>query len=161
MQIVRARPEHADSLTKIAHAAKRHWGYPETWIAAWRDILTMRPEFIAESVAYCAVEEGRAIGFYVLTREDDGIHLDHLWILPEAMGRGVGRALFQHAVAQARSSGFDSIQIEADPNAEGFYEKMGATRVGTAVSEVESQRRELPLMEYRDFTGRTNPSHAP
>jgi hypothetical protein len=47
MQIVRAKPQEAEALTEIAHAAKRHWGYPEPWIQNWRDILTMRPEFIA------------------------------------------------------------------------------------------------------------------
>ena len=149
MQLRRARSEDAATLTKIAHAAKGHWGYPETWIAAWRDVLTMRPEFIAENIAYCAVEDERAAGFYVLTTEGDRIHLDHLWVVPEAMGRGIGRALFEHAVAQAKNLGAGSITIEADPNAEGFYKRMGAVRVGTAVSEVEGERRQLPLMEYR------------
>ena len=148
MQIVRAKSEDAEALTEIAFAAKRHWGYPEDWIEAWRDILTMRPEFIAENVAYCAIEENHAVGFYVLTTEDDGLHLDHLWILPSAMRRGIGRALFEHATAQARNSGFDSIKIEADPNAEGFYKRMGATRVGTRVSEIDGERRALPLLEF-------------
>jgi ribosomal protein S18 acetylase RimI-like enzyme len=148
MQIVRAKPEDAATLTDIAHAAKRHWGYPESWIAAWRDILTMRPEFIAANPAYCAVESDRPIGFYVLTTERDGMHLDHLWILPAAMRRGIGRALFQHAAGQAQNRGFDSIKIEADPNAEGFYRRMGAKRVGTSVSQIEGERRELPLMEW-------------
>jgi GNAT superfamily N-acetyltransferase len=148
MEIVRAKVDDAERLTQIAHAAKRHWGYPESWIAAWGDILTMRPEFIAANVAYCAVEENRTVGFYVLTTESDGLHLDHLWILPDAMRRGIGRALFQHAVEQARTRGFTTIQIEADPNAEAFYQRMGATRVGTVVSEVEGERRELPLMGF-------------
>jgi ribosomal protein S18 acetylase RimI-like enzyme len=160
MQIVRAKPEDADALTEIAHAAKRHWGYPEHWIEAWRDILTMRPEFIAANVAYCAMEDDNIVGFYVLTTESDGIHLDHLWILPAAMRRGIGRTLFEHAVNQARAAGFDLIKIEADPNAEGFYERMGARRVGTSVSAVEGEKRELPLMEYRDFAGRTNSPRA-
>ncbi len=149
MQLCRARPEDAATLTEIAHAGKRHWGYPEKWIAAWRDILTMKPEFLAANIAYSAVEDGRAIGFYVLTTESDGLHLDHLWVLPSAMGRGVGRALFEHAIEQAKDRGFDSIKIEADPNAEGFYKRMGAARVGTSVSEIEGERRELPLMEWR------------
>ena len=148
MQIIRAKPEDADALTEIAFAAKRHWGYPEDWIEAWRDILTMRPQFIAENVAYCVIEENHAVGFYVLTTEHDGLHLDHLWIVPSAMGRGIGRALFEHATAQARNSGFDSIKIEADPNAEGFYKRMGATRAGTRVSEVDGERRALPLLEF-------------
>ena len=149
MQIVRAKPEDAGALTEIAHSAKRHWGYPERWIETWRDILTMRPEFIAANVAYAAIENGRAVGFYVLTTKADGIHLDHLWILPKAMHRGIGRSLFDHAVLQTKAAGFATIKIEADPNAEGFYERMGARRVGISISEVAGERRELPLLEYR------------
>jgi GNAT superfamily N-acetyltransferase len=149
MTIVPARPEHADTLTQIAHAAKRHWGYPESWVLAWRDVLTMRPQFIAANIAFIAIEEERAVGFYVLTTENDGLHLDHLWIVPDAMRRGIGRALFEHAVSQAKNLGFDSIKIEADPNAEGFYKRMGAKRVGMIVSDVEGERREVPLLEFR------------
>jgi len=146
-EIVRAKAEDAGTLTRIAHAAKRHWGYPETWIAAWRDTLTMRPEFIATNVAYIAVENERPIGFYVLTNEVDGPHLDHLWILPSSMGRGIGRALFEHAAAEVNRLGFRSMKIESDPNAEGFYQRMGAVRVGTSTSETCGERRKLPLME--------------
>jgi ribosomal protein S18 acetylase RimI-like enzyme len=149
MRIVRAKPENADALTRIAHSAKRYWGYPEDWIEAWREILTMRAEFIAANIAFAAIESGRVVGFYVLTTEADGIHLDHLWILPEAMHRGIGRSLFDHAVEQAKAVGFRAIKIEADPNAEGFYQRMGARRVGISVSEVAGKRRELPLLEYR------------
>lgn len=148
MQIVRAEPQDSEALTEIAHAAKRHWGYPERWIESWRDILTMRPEFIAGNVSYSATEEGRAIGFYLLTTTSDGLHLDHLWITPPAMGRGIGRALFEHAVEQARRLGHRTLMIEADPNAEGFYRRMGARRVGETITEIESQRRELPLLLY-------------
>jgi GNAT superfamily N-acetyltransferase len=149
MQITRARPEDAEALTEIAFAAKRHWGYSERWIETWRDILTMRPEFIAANPAYSAREDGRAVGFYLLTTEGDGLHLDHLWISPLAMGRGIGRALFEHAVTQARALGFQAIKIEADPNAEGFYKRMGARRVGTNVTEIEDEPRELPLLVYQ------------
>lgn len=149
MEIVRATPEDADALTEVAFAAKRHWNYPERWIEAWRDILTMRPEFIAANVAYAAIENGGAVGFYLLTTEADGIHLDHLWILPEAMRRGIGRSLFEHAVEQSRNLGFRLIKIEADPNAEGFYQRMGATRVGVNVTEIDGRPRELPLLEFR------------
>jgi GNAT superfamily N-acetyltransferase len=160
IEIARARPEEADALTEIAHAAKRHWGYPETWIAAWRNILTMRPEFIAQNISFCAIEEDRPIGFYVLTSEEDGIHLDHLWILPRAIGRGIGRALFEHAVAEATRAGTPCIKIEADPNAETFYKHMGAIRVGTRISQLDGQRLELPLLEFWIDAGRTNPAHA-
>ena len=159
MEIIRATPRDSEILTEIAHSAKRHWSYPESWIAAWRDILTIRPEFIAANPAFCAIEEDRVVGFYVLTTESDGLHLDHLWLLPEAMGRGIGRALFRHATQQAQVRGFDSIKIEADPNAAGFYERMGAKRVGTASSKVCGEARELPLLEWS--SGRGPSLHCP
>jgi GNAT superfamily N-acetyltransferase len=146
MNIVRATPADASRLTEIAFAAKRHWGYPESWIQTWRDILTMRPEFIGANIAYSAIEDARPVGFYLLTTESDGLHLDHLWILPGAIGRGIGRALFEHAVQQGKQLGFQTIKIEADPNAEGFYLRMGARRVGTNVTEIEGQPRALPLL---------------
>jgi GNAT superfamily N-acetyltransferase len=148
MQIIRAKPEDAGALTEIAHAAKRHWGYPEQWIQSWREILTMRPEFIAANVTYSAMEDDRAVGFYLLTTESDGLHLDHLWIAPHAMGRGIGRALFEHALEQTSKLGHRTLKIEADPNAEGFYLRMGARRVGVTVTNIENQRRELPLLLY-------------
>jgi len=108
----------------------------------------MRPEFIDSNIAYCAMEDERAVGFYLLTTESDGLHLDHLWIVPAAMGRGIGRALFVHAAEQAKNLGFAAIKIEADPNAEGFYRHMGARRIGTSVTGIEGDRRELPLLVY-------------
>ena len=148
MRIVRAQAEDAEALTAIAFAAKRHWGYPERWIQSWRDVLTMRPDVIEGNPAWCALEEDRPIGFYVLTAESDGLHLDHLWVLPQAMGRGVARALFQHAAGQAKALGHSCFKIEADPNAEGFYRRMGAKRTGSNRTEVEGQLRELPLLQY-------------
>jgi GNAT superfamily N-acetyltransferase len=160
MKIVRARFEDAASLTEIAHAAKRHWGYPEAWVAAWRDTLTMQPQFITANASYVAVENGRSVGFYVLTKDSDGAHLDHLWVLPSSMGRGIGRALFEHAATEVKRLGFLCMKIEADPNAETFYKHMGAIRVGTRISQLDGQRRELPLLEFWIDAGRTNPAHA-
>ena len=56
----------------------------------------------------------------------------HLWVLPEAMGRGAGRSLFSHAIERTRHLGFRELEIESDPNAEGFYRRIGAHRVGTS-----------------------------
>ena len=148
MKIVRAKPEDAAALTEIAFAAKRHWGYPERWIQVWSDILTVTPELVTRNPTFSAMEDDCAMGFYSLTtrpRPD----LNHLWVLPNAMGRGIGRALFEHAVEQAKELGLATFEIEADPNAEAFYLHMGAKRIGTNVSEIGGERRELPLLIYQ------------
>ena len=148
MQILRARPDDAPTLTEIAFAAKRHWGYPERWIASWSHLLTVEPESIAQQETYTAYVDGAPVGFYSLGRRLDRMYLDHLWVLPQAMRRGVGRALFVHAVGRVRAAGFDALEIESDPNAAGFYEHLGACRVATSVTELEGRPRELPVLIY-------------
>ena len=146
MQILPAMSESAAVLTGIAFAAKRSWGYPESWIDAWRDLLTVSPEFIAEHETYAAVIEGWIVGFYALEQKGEKSELVHMWVLPDVMGRGVGRSLFLHAMERARVSGCRVLEIESDPNAEGFYLRMGAHCVGLRISEIDGRRRELPIL---------------
>jgi GNAT superfamily N-acetyltransferase len=148
MKIYRAKPEDAAALTEIAFAAKRHWGYPEHWIQSWKEVLTIHPEFITRNETYVADLDGRTVAFYALVNENDLVSLEHLWVLPSAMGQGIGRALFNHAVQRAKALGLRAIEIESDPNAEKFYEQMGARRVGVNVTELEGQSRSLPVLIY-------------
>jgi GNAT superfamily N-acetyltransferase len=64
------------------------------------------------------------------------------------MGRGIGRSLFIHALGRAKELGFRELEIESDPNAEGFYLRLGARRVSTLVRVVAGQSREVPLLVY-------------
>jgi len=145
---VRARSGDAATLTNIAFAAKRHWGYPERWIETWRDVLTVQPDFILTHETYAAVVEGRTVGFYALGCKSDRLDLQHLWVLPNEMGQGIGRSLFAHALERARDLGFGLLEIESDPNADDFYQRMGARRIGTRVTTLEGQPRELPVLVY-------------
>src|ERR1041385_3924590 len=130
MDILRAKPTDSAALTAIAFAAKRHWGYAEKWIENWRDVLTIQPEFIARHETYIALVGAQRLGFYAFCCENGRVDLEHLWVLPDAMGQSVGRSLFHHAVERARELGFREMQIESDPNAEKFYRHMGARRIG-------------------------------
>lgn len=147
--IRRARPDEAGVLTAIAHAAKRHWGYPEAWIARWKDALIVTPAYVGEHPVFAAAEaEGdRPRGFYALSMEGATAVLDHLWIEPEWIGCGVGRELFGHAVRTAREEGASRLEIDSDPHAEAFYRRMGAVHVGEVRADVDEVRRVLPRME--------------
>lgn len=144
--IRRATPGEAEKLTRIAHAAKRHWGYPEGWIALWKEALTITPDFIASNEVYVASVTDEVAGFYALLDHGDKVTLEHLWVMPQYIGRGVGGALFDHAVKAARAMGAATMEIESDPNAEGFYKRMGARRIRELSSEIEGKPRVLPLL---------------
>ncbi|MFQ5569338.1 MAG: GNAT family N-acetyltransferase [Rhodothermales bacterium] len=146
MTIRRARPDEAAPLTTLAHAAKRYWGYPERWIQRWKEELTFTPAFIRRSEVFVAAEGDDIVGVYALDGSGEKQSVEHFWVHPEAMGDGIGRALFEHAVHRAGTLGATYLEIEADPNAVGFYERMGARRVGQRVYRLEGKPRVLPVL---------------
>ena len=147
MTIARACAEDAEALTKIAFAAKRHWRYPESWIHRWRDALTITPEYISANPTFAAGVDREFVGFCAVQIVARDALLDHLWVLPSFMGRGIGCALFRHAEGIARISGACRMRIVGDPHAELFYSRMGATLCGRESASMDGEARFLPLFE--------------
>jgi GNAT superfamily N-acetyltransferase len=145
--IRRAVAADADDLSTTAQAAKRHWGYPEPWLVAWRPTLTFVAEQVEALQAY-VIEDGALVGgFYVLVPGTPRWTLDHLWVRPEVMGQGLGRQLVSHALIRAREAGAMGLEIEADPNAESFYRHLGGRRVSEVAAPVTgAPDRRLPLL---------------
>jgi hypothetical protein len=73
--------------------------------------------------------------------------LDHLWLLPNAIGKGIGNRAFKEIEKECLRLGIRKFSVVSDPNAEGFYLHQGAKRIG----EVESipQKRMLPKLIYK------------
>lgn len=134
-------------MTGIALAAKRHWGYPERWMEIWTPQLTFDAEYFDGTESWVAELDGRPVGFYTLLEKDGLAWLENLWVTPESIGSGIGRRLFLHAAGLARRRGYAILQLEADPNAAGFYEKMGMHRIGERCSEMDGRPCILPIME--------------
>ena len=147
MKIRRAIPEEADVLSEIAISAKQHWRYPEHWMQIWIPQLTFTPEYFEMNPSWVAEQDKTPIAFYTLLDRDAKAWLENMWILPEFIGRGVGKQIFEHALSQARERGWKSLQLEADPNAAGFYEKKGMRKIGETSYELDGQPRILPIME--------------
>lgn len=149
LQVLRATPEQADELSRIAQAAKAHWGYPQRWLEIWQPQLTFSSRYFEENEGWVAVIEERPMGFYTLQEENGNACIENLWVLPEFIGKGIGKMLFLHAVEQARQRGYKILQLEADPNAVGFYKKMGMYQIDERQYELEGQQRRLPIMEMK------------
>ena len=75
------------------------------------------------------------------------MELHDLFVEPDCIGKGFGKQLWDHAVQVARSQGFRTLVLAADPNAEPFYVRQGAIRVGEKTSPVRPDRR-LPVLEF-------------
>lgn len=142
-----AQPSEADLLGEVALRSKGHWGYSKDFLDACRVELTFRPEDIAARQIVVAGSPSGIVGFYSIDGNPPEGELGNLWVVPEQIGTGLGRKLWNHAVATARRAGYTSLRIEADPNAVGFYQAMGAVQIGETPSG-SIPGRTLPLLVF-------------
>jgi predicted N-acetyltransferase YhbS len=150
IEIRPARAADAERLTDICLRAKAHWGYDAEFMALSRDALTITRAMIAEGRVLKAEDDnGEILGVTTaVPLAPKGVFgLGQMFVDPDAMRTGVGRKLFEAIIALIAAEGATKLVILADPNAEGFYRRMGAKRVGDTPSESIPGRR-LPLLEF-------------
>jgi GNAT superfamily N-acetyltransferase len=132
-----AAPAEGAVLSGLAMRSKAHWGYPAELMEACRAELTYSPEQIGRSEIPFAVAEsqGAVIGFYALERRSESeCELEALFVERGWIGRGIGRALLDHAKRVAAERGGTSLIIQGDPNADAFYRAAGGLPTGTRES---------------------------
>ena len=151
-----AAPEEHGTLTEISFASKGVWNYPQAWFDIWESELTITPDYIEKNGVWVIETEAGIVGYYSLTVLEEeilisgiplpaGTWLEHMFIRPEHLEKGLGRRLFDHALAQCRDLGVTRLGILADPHARGFYEKQGCTFIREYPSTIEG--RTTPLLE--------------
>ena len=144
-RIRRGRPDEADALTALATRSKAHLGYDADFMERIRDAMSLSPPDVETDDVWVLEDElGRVVGFHRVIAGDP-VEVEDLWVEPDAMGAGHGRRLFEHAVAIAASTGARALELDADPNARGFYERMGMVHIGDTPSNLVPGRT-LPRM---------------
>jgi GNAT superfamily N-acetyltransferase len=137
----------AKILSDIAYSAKAHWGYPQQWMEVWKPQFNFPPSYFEEYESWTLELDGRLIAFYTLQEKNGNAWIENMWVLPEFIGNGIGRKLFIHAVSRSREIAYSKLQLEADPNAVGFYETMGMYKIGESSYQMNGKPRFLPVME--------------
>ncbi len=121
VELRRGRPEDAAVLASI-HMRSRAAAMP--WLAVVHDEAETRRwmagEVLPHQLVLVAERAGRAIGFATL--HDDW--LEQLYLEPEAIGTGAGRALLQ-AVQELRPEGLSLWVFARNDRARRFYERAG------------------------------------
>ena len=149
--IRQAEASEAEQLTQIALNSKAHWGYSEEFMLACEAELTVTPaKIMSDHFAYAVILSGDDIqGFYALeSLSESEVELEALFIDPNAMGKGLGKALMSHAVDKARQAGFAAMVIQSDPNADDFYTAMGCEPISKKES-LSIPGRYLTVFKYK------------
>jgi N-acetylglutamate synthase-like GNAT family acetyltransferase len=152
--IRRARAGEADALTDLAVRSKAQWGYGEDFMAAASAELIVHEADLERMDVLVVEREGALVAFAALDLDAPEPLLDALFVEPEWIGSGLGGALLEAARTVARKRGVEALVIRSDPNAEAFYRRHGAERIGERASETTG--RLLPLLRIATATSAAN-----
>jgi GNAT superfamily N-acetyltransferase len=134
--IRQAKTEEAEILTKISFASKGYWRYPREFYDIWSNELTISSDYIQKNDVFVFEKDGVIIGYYTIAELKDDIEvsgvriskgywLEHMFIEPRNIGKGIGAKMFDHLRKRCGFRGINELGILADPHSRGFYEKMG------------------------------------
>src|SRR5690606_20682569 len=128
LNFIDAKAEDAVLLRDTLIASKGYWGYSEEQLEEWRSNLRFEEDYIARNTVKLISKNENLIGFFAIVKGDSNV-LDHLWLLPEAIGKGYGNLVFEQIISECHALVIPDFYIISDPDAEGFYLKKGALKV--------------------------------
>lgn len=148
MRIEKANTTDSEILTQITKKSKAYWGYSAEQIQKWEVNLTISPDYIKEHDVFKLVKDKVIIGYYSYLFEDEkNVKMDNLFILPEYIGKGFGKYLFLDFLNRMKEAEIQTIQLDSEPNAEGFYLKMGFVKIGAFETSIKD--RFMPIMKMK------------
>ncbi len=131
----RAAPDEAETVAALLIEFRDWWGYSgpadETF---HRNVALLIDDPLSDFLLVAEEKGGEAVGVVQLRyrlgvwRDGDDAWLEDVYVRGDAQGKGLGRALTEAAVEQARERGAKRIQLdveEANATARAVYEKAG------------------------------------
>lgn len=127
-----ARDAERPILDDICFRSKAHWGYDSAFMENVRDQIRVHADAVKAGRVWVAVDSAdKPLGLVEVDPIDhDAADLTLLFIAPENLRQGIGRALYEKARDLARRLGARELLIDSDPQAATFYASMGAIRIG-------------------------------
>lgn len=126
-----AKSEERDELEALQRRASLALGEYNEQLEAHPDAIQLPVEQIERGGVIVAEIDDRIVGFAAVLIDDEGAELDGLFVEPQHWRKGIGAALIDVAVHEARRQGL-AMMVIANPSAREFYEKCGFTLEGEA-----------------------------
>ena len=138
-----AQTDDLEILNSISVRSKNHWNYPESWMEQWKDDLILDDQKLKEQNVLLVEIDKKIIGFCSVVENIENCEVLHLWVIPEHIGKGIGKKLLAETIKRFVYHA-KPIIVEADPNAEPFYQSQGFTTFDKVESFLKG--RFLPVM---------------
>lgn len=148
LKIIKANPDDDKILTEITKKSKAHWGYSDEQMEKWSQDLMISKDYIKKSEVYKLSLNDKIIAYYsYFNVNENTVKLDNLFVVPEEMRKGYGKMLMNDCINKTKKKKTAKIILEADPNAEKFYEGFGFLKISQIETSIKN--RFLPVMELK------------
>ncbi|TQV89297.1 GNAT family N-acetyltransferase [Aliikangiella coralliicola] len=149
-KVVKLSPAHADIMHQVAMRSKAHWGYSEEFMLQCREELSYPASRFQQQEFYGVFENGESLAGIAgaLDNKNNTFEVTDLFVLPKFIGTGLGTHLFKFLRQRVIELGGKELQVQSDPNAEVFYQKVGFNTVSRTES-VSVPGRYLPFMKMK------------
>ena len=118
-------------LNRLMLEGKRHWGYPEDGLERFMEAFALTEASLAHTEVGGILEgEEGALGCYIFQTDEGELKLEQFLLDTRHLGQGFGRMMWEHCVGEVRNQGWKEFVFWSDPNAQTFYEHMGAVKIG-------------------------------
>lgn len=142
------RASDAATLSALALRAKAHWPYDAEFIRDCAEDLKISPERAEGGLIYVAELSEVVVGFYGFGVNEAEPEMTHLFVEQRLIGVGIGKILWNEAIAFAKTKKWSSFKIVADPYAaDSFYFRVGCKKIGEVDSSIRPGRK-LPLLIF-------------
>lgn len=146
MIIEKASTKDHEILTEITKKSKAYWGYSEEQILKWSNNLTITQDYLKDNDVFKLINDNKIVGYYsYIIEEEKNVILDNLFVLPEYIGKGLGKYLMTDFLNRMKENQIRKITLDSEPNAELFYSKMGFVKIGEFETSIKN--RFMPIME--------------
>lgn len=143
-----AKPDEFLDLNELAANSEAHWGYDEVFLNEFRTFYAINAEYLSENPTYVYLRDNQIVAFYSLVLKGRFCELEYFYVRSDFIGKGIGAALWDHMLKRCSLLEIEVITLVTNPEAKGFYEKMGAIHSGEIASFLKKDRL-IPKFYYK------------
>lgn len=134
-----AGPEDTARLRSLANQSEAHWGYDRAFMEVFDRMFNITERFILENPVFVFRQGDDPEAFWGLKQDEDGWELEYFYVAESALGKGLGRQMWDHLTGWCRENQVHEFHFVTSPQAVGFYGKMGAVQDGMVRSAIDGR----------------------
>lgn len=125
IRIEKSKVSDIPAINAVIKASKSYWPYDPKYVEEALKLLCIDTQWLDNHLGYTIFCD-HVCGFMGVEIHEVQWHLEHLWINPSHIRRGLGRLAVNRLLQEADKAGIHKITLLPDPPAEDFYLKLGA-----------------------------------